>query len=38
MTKSGRNSIASIITTSSPRAESMAAPIGATGIGRHGAA
>jgi len=37
MTKSGRNSTASINMTSSPRAESMVAPIGATGMGRHGA-
>ncbi len=37
MTKSGRNSTTSIAITWSPRAESMAAPMGATGIGRHGA-
>jgi hypothetical protein len=37
MTKSGKKRTASINMTSSPRAESMAVPIGATGIGRHGA-
>jgi len=37
MMKSGRNITASTAMTSRPRADNRAAPIGATGIGRHGA-